>query len=82
MSEYIKIVVSFLNGTEEILYCSKRFFLYTLELKGREWEEKKIIPIKFDAAEYNDEVISECIKIREKDFPIDKAKENLPNYDE
>jgi len=81
MSEYIKVIVSFLNGTEEILYCSKRFYSYVLEIKGREWEAKKLIPIKFDAADQNDEVICECIKIRERDFPISKAKENLPNFD-
>ena len=39
-------------------------------------------PSMFNAQDYHDEIIIECIKNRENDFPISKAKENLPNYDE
>lgn len=82
MSEYLKVIVTFYNGKEEILYCSKRFYNYVLETNYPKWEAIGLRPAMFNSQDCNDEVIIECIKHREKDFPISKAKENLPNYDE
>lgn len=82
MSEYLRVVVTFHNGSEEIIYCSKRFYFYLLESMYSKWEAIGKRPSMFNALDCHDELIIECIKYREKDFPIDKARENLPNYDE
>lgn len=82
MSDYLRVVVTFHNGNEEILYCSKRYYNYVLETKYQKWEAIGLRPSMFNAQDCNDEIIIECIKLREKDFPIDKARENLPSYDE
>ena len=82
MSEYLRVVITFHNGSEEILYCSKRYYNYVLETKYQKWEASGLRPSMFNVMDCNDEIIIECIKHCEKDFPISKAKENLPNYDE
>jgi hypothetical protein len=82
MSEYLRVVVTFHNGSQEILYCSKRYYNYVLEISSPIWEATGLRPSMFNAQDCNDEIIIECIKLREKDFPIDKARENLPSYDE
>jgi len=82
MNVFLKVTVTFSDRKTEVLYTSKRFYHYTLETSNNKWKEGGRVPIMFDVQEITDEVIIECIKNKELEYPIDKARENLPNYDD
>lgn len=82
MSGFLKVTVTFSDRTTEVIFSSKRFYHYVIETAVKQWRESGRTPIMFEASELTDEVIIECIKHKESNFPIEKARENLPNYDD
>lgn len=82
MNVFLKVTVTFSDRKTEVIFVSKRFYRYVFETSVTRWRESGRTPVMFDPSEITDEVIIECIKNKELEYPIDKARENLPNYDD
>ena len=78
---FYKITVQVYGRPIEVIYASSKFFSYRIDLFMKELESRGLKAGSFSPEILTDLAIIECIKLREKDFPISKAKENLTNYD-
>ena len=79
---FYKITVQVYGRPLEVIYASSKFYAYRIDLFMKELESRGLKAGSFSPEILTDPDIIECIKFREKDFPISKAKENLTNYDE
>lgn len=79
---FYKITVQVYGRPLEVIYASSKFYAYRVDLFMMELESRGLKAGSFSPEILTDPDIIECIKFREKDFPISKAKENLTNYDE
>jgi hypothetical protein len=82
MDRYYKVTVQIYGGPVEIIYTSRRFYSYSIYKFRNEAAYRGIKPASFNPEPLHDLEIIECLKIKERDYPLEWAIENLKNIND
>ena len=80
MDRFYKVTVQLYGSSSIIIYSSGRFYSYVVSKFRAEVEAKGLRPASFSPEPVSDLEIIECIKIKEKGYPVEFSNENLNEY--
>jgi hypothetical protein len=82
MDRFYKVAVQIYGGPVEIIYTSSRYYSYSIYKFRNEAEIRGIKPASYTPELLHDPEIIECLKIKELNYPLEWAIENLKNIDD
>ena len=81
MEKFYKVKITLYGSPPDVIYTSSRFYAYSIYMYRNDAEVRGLKPASYSPEPLNDPEIIECIKIKEKSYPKQWARENLENYD-